>query len=340
MNNQSTKQIIAERYEVIKSLSGGMGIVYLCKDKADDDAPIALKTIQSKFLSNLETRERFLHEATIWIELGWHPNIVQAYRAEYVIQLHEIYLALELIPSAPGRKDPSLRSWIMPNTPMLISKALKICLDIARGMKFATTKFSGLVHCDLKPENILVGLDGTARITDFGLVKVSGIKNLSVNNDQETILEGVGTPLYMSPEQWLEQPTFARTDIYSFGCIAYELITGDLAVNGNTLDELIQNHIQGVAFQRVSGLNIHTAVKNFLLKCLIPNPEQRYQTWESLEKELIDILEGVLNIRVEEEYLAVDVSKFGQTRKGESLLALGNSYLDIGDPNSAINYYE
>jgi len=94
-------EIIAERYEIIKSFAGGMGVVYLCIDKLDNDSPIALKTIQSKFLPNLESREKFLHEAQVWIELGWHPNIVQAYRAEYIIQTHEIYLALELIPSHP-----------------------------------------------------------------------------------------------------------------------------------------------------------------------------------------------------------------------------------------------
>ncbi|MHB8778663.1 MAG: tetratricopeptide repeat protein [Anaerolineales bacterium] len=336
--NQSTAQIIAERYEVIKSLSGGMGMIYLCKDKADNDAPIALKTIQSKFLPNLDSREKFLHEATIWIELGCHPNIVQAYRAEYFIPLHEIYLALELIPIAPGRKDPSLRSWIIPNMPMQISKALKICLDITRGMKFASKKVPGLVHRDLKPENILLGLDGTARITDFGLVKVPNIKNKT--KDQEKAIEGVGTPLYMSPEQWLDQPTFARTDIYSFGCIVYELLTGNLAVNGNTTDKLIQNHIQGMAFQKASNLNAHFSIKRFLINCLSPNPEKRFQTWEIVEKELVNLFQEVLNVKIEDESIAIDVGKLGQIRKGESLLAIGSSYLDIGNPNAAIEYYK
>jgi len=332
-------EIIAERYEIIKSFAGGMGVVYLCKDKLDNDSPIALKTIQSKFLPNLESREKFLHEAQVWIELGWHPNIVQAYRAEYIIQTHEIYLALELIPTSPGRSDPSLRSWITPNTPMPISKALKICLDIARGMKFATSKIPGLVHRDLKPENVLFGIDGTARVTDFGLVKTPNLKNQAKSDNQKDTVEGVGTPLYMSPEQWLEKPTFARTDIYSFGCIAYELITGNFAVGGKNIEDLAQNHTQGVALQKISNLNAPPSIKNFLSKCLAPHPEERFQTWTELEKELVGILNKVLNTKTEETNIVIDVSRLGQIRKGESLLALGNSYLDIGKAEKAIIYY-
>ena len=334
------EQIIAERYQVVNSIAGGMGIVYLCKDNADNGAPIALKTFQSKFLPDLDTREKFLREAIIWIELGWHPNIVQAFHAEYIKSSHEIYLTMELIPTAPGKQNPSLRSWITPNSSMPLSKAMMICLDIARGMKFATQKIPGLVHRDLKPENILIGLDGTARITDFGLVKISNLNTYSEKENQMETNEGVGTPIYMSPEQWLEQPTSASTDIYSFGCIAYELITGRLAVQGKTSDVLAQNHIHGLAFQKASELNIHAAFKGFIAKCVHPDPEKRFQTWESLENDLVGLMTEILNIKINKENIAIDVSRAGQMRKGESLLALGNSYLDIGKPNTAIEYFE
>ncbi len=335
------EEVIAGRYQVITSFSGGMGIVYLCNDLENENLPIALKTIQYKYLPDLESRERFLHEVDVWVELGWHPNIVQAFGAEYIIRSHEIYLALELIPTAPGKRDPSLRSWILPNFPMPIEKGLRICLDVIRGMKYATTKIPGLVHRDLKPENILLGLDGSARIADFGLVKTSKYINQELEQGQKAVTANVvGTPLYMSPEQWLNQPTFARSDIYSFGCIVYELITGELLISGKTIEEMARNHVVGVGIQKVEKSNVPVELRKFITQCVHPDALQRFQTWSSVESGILSVFDTVLHISANIENIGFDIGKQGQVRKGESLLALGISYLDIGKPNEAIEYFE
>jgi serine/threonine protein kinase len=89
--------VIAGRYEVVKTLTGGMGVVHLCIDRANAELPLALKTFRSEFLSNVKIRERFIREASIWIELGFHPNIVQAFRVEHPAE-HVPYIVLELVP--------------------------------------------------------------------------------------------------------------------------------------------------------------------------------------------------------------------------------------------------
>jgi len=103
-----------------------MGIVYFCLDTKNDNFPVALKTIKSELLPDHKARQRFLREATIWIELGFHPNIVQAYRVAYVSKTHEAYIELQLIPTPVGFQDASLRSFIKPNNPIPLEKTFEI----------------------------------------------------------------------------------------------------------------------------------------------------------------------------------------------------------------------
>lgn len=123
---------------------------------------------------------------------------------------------------------------------MPLEQALLFALQIARGMQYATEKIHGFVHRDLKPENILVGADklpetnvNRLRITDFGLVKTIADSGVSVTTSdaekfeptQIQFTQGVGTPLYMAPEQWRDEPVGVFTDIYAFGCILYEMLS-------------------------------------------------------------------------------------------------------------------
>lgn len=162
--------LIAGRYEVVKPLAGGMGVVCLCLDR-QEDFPIVLKTFKPEYLSNRDARDRFLREGNIWIDLGRHPHIVRAYCVERFGDGREAYIILEWVIEAEGKRDASLRAWLTPGKPLSIEQALLFTLHIARGMKHATTKIPDLVHRDLKPENVLVGRDGNARVTDFGLAK-------------------------------------------------------------------------------------------------------------------------------------------------------------------------
>ena len=151
--------LIDGRYEIAgRPMCGGMGIVYLCHDRTEE-RPVALKTFRPEFLRDRLTRDRFLREGEAWVGLERHPHIVRAYKVEHVRHGLEVYLVLELVAKVEGHEDASLRGWLRPGRPLEIEQALLFGLQMARGMRHATEKISGLVHRDLKPENILVGQD-------------------------------------------------------------------------------------------------------------------------------------------------------------------------------------
>jgi hypothetical protein len=338
------KKIIANRYQVNKTIFGGMGVIYLCDDLKQDSFPVALKTFQPQYLSDRNIRAQFLHEAAIWVEIGWHPNIVQAYRTEYDPVSHEIYLVLEMLPVVSGKKDPTLHSWLTRGAGISVEKTLKLLLDVTRGMKYATTKIPGLIHCDLKPANIYIGPDGCARISDFGLVTVPAgiLETLSgtVHQDNQTRLTLVGTPLYMSPEQWRNRRITISSDIYSLGCICLEMLTGHYTIRGRHIKTLAEQHIRGGAIKRLEQVDLPFDLKAFLSKCLQADATQRFQTWEELEQEIIKLHECLLHRKVEPENILLDVSRKAQVSKGESILAIGEAYLDILEIQTAIKCFE
>lgn len=108
--------IINNRYEVVQgpmekpSLAGGMGLIYLCVDHAEDGKPVALKTFRHELLSNRDVRDRFLREGTTWVNLGSHPHILRCYEVFKSAIGVEVFFALELVASAEGKRDASLRA--------------------------------------------------------------------------------------------------------------------------------------------------------------------------------------------------------------------------------------
>ena len=238
-DRKQPKRYIAERYEVVNTQEGGMGIVYLCRDHLTSDL-VALKTFKPEYLSHRAARDLFLREGTMWVEIGRHPNIVQAYRVERVGDGREVYLVLEWIVQPQDKNSPSLRSWLKKGQPLPVAQSILFALHVARGMRFATQKIPGLVHRDLKPENILIGYDDMARVTDFGLAStlsshgpgsaIGTFEDSRENVGRTQLTQGVaGTPLYMAPEQWAHQGLDARADIYALGCILYEMVMGQFA---------------------------------------------------------------------------------------------------------------
>jgi serine/threonine-protein kinase len=345
MNTLPPGTLIANRYEVVATRAGGMGVVYLCRDQVED-RPVALKTFQPQYLANRAFRDRFLREGTVWISLGYHPHIVRCYNVERVGDGREVYLVLQWVAQAEGKAEASLRSWLSPGKPLPAEQALRLALHIVWGMQHATTQVPGLVHRDLKPENVLLGRDGLARVTDFGLVK-----SLLGAEGQPVVLPAwgpgesvhatavVGTPLYMAPEQWDGKTVLdQRADIYALGCILYEFLTGRLAVSGGSREALATAHGGGQAQQAVRTLAPEW--RELVGPCVAVDREQRYATWREVEAALQAAYARATGVRLSPTTGAQAETRAERIQAGYAYNALGSSYLDIGHVQTARQYYE
>jgi serine/threonine protein kinase len=344
IDNRTCKRIITNRYKVKQEIFGGMGVIYLCVDSEQNNLPVVLKTCKAQYFSNKNVRAQFLRETAIWVEIGRHPNIVQAYRAEYVSNSHEIYLILEMVPSLSGGKNPTLRSWLNPGIGIPLDKTLKLILEVTRGMKYATMKVPGLIHCDIKPENIFISPDGRACVSDFGLAttpcEIFGKLSESVLRYINTRSKPVGTPHYMSPEQWRNRKVTISSDIYSLGCICLEMLTGDYTVSGHDIPTIVEGHVRGQALNRLIGVNLPEVLDAFFAKCIDPDPLYRFQTWEEVELAIINLYDVLLHQKVEPENILFDVSHKTQVLKGKTILSIGEAYLDIQEFQAAIKCFE
>ena len=289
------------RYLILRVLGGpgrsGMGIVYVCYDP-EMHGPLALKTFQDQFLSDKATVDRFKWEAETWIRLGRHQNIVWATWVE-VIQGRP-YVAMEYVAGDQGY-GVDLAGWIrggglrtngQPDIPLILNFSLQLC----HGMIHAKKRFEEIgkpfVHRDVKPSNIMVTQDRVVKVTDFGLVKAfaqsvqdtpsiatehAGHQKLSLSK-----LGGVcGTPPYMSPEQCRgEKNIDERSDIYAFGCVLYEMLTGRHVFEVITPEEFIQHHLRTAPPSPQSGGELDRVV----LKCLEKDPNSRYQGFDEVEQ--------------------------------------------------------
>src|SRR5687767_9674517 len=216
-------------YEIQTLLgAGGMGEVYRARD-TKLGRQVAIKILPHAFTSSPERLARFEREARILAALN-HPHVAAIYGVEEAEGLHAIVLELVEGETLADR---------LVGGPVPVAEALAIARQIADALDAAHEK--GIIHRDLKPANIKVTPDGVVKVLDFGLAKAA-IDELegpavTVGNTQEgTIL---GTAAYMSPEQARGHAVDKRTDIWAFGCVLYELLTGQVAFAGETVSDTI-----------------------------------------------------------------------------------------------------
>jgi serine/threonine protein kinase/sugar lactone lactonase YvrE len=221
---------VVDHFEILRILGGGgMGIVLLARDSRTG-RDVAVKLIKSHLVTNQEVVHRFLKEAGHLKKLR-HTNIVPV---EEISERPEApYFVM------PYFEKGSLANRIKPGQPLATENILDIATQVAEGLSFAHR--SGIIHRDLKPANILVGANGTVCLADFGLAR-------TLFNDTIVDVEGrqlEGTAPYMSPAVAAGDAEDTRCDIYSFGALLYEMLTGEPPYKGQSTKEILNKIIAG-----------------------------------------------------------------------------------------------
>jgi serine/threonine protein kinase/WD40 repeat protein len=211
---------VADTYTIKRRLgSGAMGTVYLAHHE-QWDIDVALKVPRAEILADPENRHRITREAAVWTDLGLHPHIAYCH---YVQPVNSIpMMVIEYL--AGG----NLREWITDRKCSDLDVGLDLAMQFCHALEHAHAK--GLVHRDIKPENVLLAIDGTLKLTDFGIARATGVGELKV--DTAVALAGqtvgaIGTYEYMAPEQFNSaHKVDHRADLFAFGVCLYEMFCG------------------------------------------------------------------------------------------------------------------
>jgi serine/threonine protein kinase/Tol biopolymer transport system component len=276
-------------YQIQEKLGeGGMGVVYRALD-THLNRPVALKLLPAGKVSNPERRKRFVQEARAASALN-HPHIVTIYDIASHDQ-HD-FIAMEFI---EGKTlDQLLHRKALP-----LADTFRYSIQTADALSKAHA--AGIVHRDLKPSNIMVTDDGRVKVLDFGLAKLMepdrgdaevetrSLQDAAPKTDEGTI---VGTPSYMSPEQVEGKKLDARSDVFSFGSVLYEMSTGRRAFQGKTKLSTLSAILQGEPKPASElGPTVPRDLEKIIRRCLRKDPERRFQSMKDVKIALEELKE-------------------------------------------------
>ena len=273
-------------YEILEKLGeGGMGAVYRARDTRLGRM-VAVKTLPAEALAKTDRKLRFIQEARTASALN-HPNIVTIYDIDSSEGTD--FIAMEYV---PGK---TLGAWIG-RKGLKIGEVLKLSVQIADAV--AAAHAAGIIHRDLKPGNIMVTENGVAKVLDFGLAKLGehasadgdAVETQSMQ-DQPKTEEGmiVGTAAYMSPEQAAGKKVDARSDIFSFGAVLYEMVSGWQAFHGDTK----LSTLAAILNQEPAQLSaeIPRDLERVVNRCLRKDPQRRFQHMDDVKIALEELKE-------------------------------------------------
>src|SRR2546427_5977720 len=274
-------------YEILALIgSGGMGEVYQAHDtKLGRD--VAIKVLPEAFAHDPQRLSRFQREAKLLASLN-HPNIATIHGLEESSGTH--YLVMELVPGE------TLRERVAREGALPVEEALGIARQIAEALEAAHEK--SIIHRDLKPANVKVTPEGKVKVLDFGLAKAfAGEESGSDPSNSPTLsqaatLEGVilGTAAYMSPEQAKGKAVDKRTDIWAFGAVLYELLTGKQAFTGEDITEILAAVVMKEPAFGALPRNTPPSIRVLLQRCLRKDRRQRIPDAAALRIEIEDAL--------------------------------------------------
>jgi serine/threonine protein kinase/Tol biopolymer transport system component len=277
-------------YEITSQLGkGGMGEVYRAKDQRLG-RDVAIKVLPEEFAKDSDRVARFQREAKLLASLN-HPNIASIYDLEESGGTH--FLVLELI------EGDTLADRIK-GGPISVEESLKLALQIAEALEAAHEK--GVIHRDLKPANIKVTPDGKAKVLDFGLAKafageragvdLSNSPTLSSTATQQGVI--LGTAAYMSPEQARGKAADKRADIWAFGVVLFEMLTGRAVFSGKDVADILAAVLRSEPDWNRLPANLHWRLRELLERCLEKEAKNRYS--------------GIADVRVDIQKVTADPS--------------------------------
>ena len=261
--------------------SGGMGEVFQATDTKLGRS-VAIKFLPEAFRHDVERVERFQREARVLASLN-HPHIAAIYGLEESGE--QKFLVMELV----GGETLAER---IKRGPIPVGESLQIAQQICEALEAAHEK--GIIHRDLKPANIKVTPDGKVKVLDFGLAKAHEVETSGTNLSQSPTLSiaatnaGVilGTTAYMSPEQARGEHTGAPSDVFSLGCVLYEMLSGQQAFQGKTVSDILAGVLRVEPDFALLPPNLNPRLLEFLRRCLDKNPKRRWQAVGDLKIEL------------------------------------------------------
>src|SRR5437899_3189723 len=272
----SDHRILSGRYELGGVLGrGGMAEVYVGTDRVLGRR-IAVKILADRFAKDNSFVARFRREAQSAAALN-HPNVVSVFDTGSDDGTH--FIVMEY---GQGK---TLSEILRDGSALMPERAVEITEGVAQALAFAHG--AGIVHRDVKPGNIMLTPSGDVKVMDFGIARATTSETLTAT---ATVL---GTATYFSPEQAQGEPVDARSDIYSLGCVLYEMLTGHPPFAGETPLSVAYKHVkeEPVPPSSMNG-DIPPDLDAIVMKCLAKNPANRYQTARELAQDLGRFVNG------------------------------------------------
>ena len=290
------------KYQVIRKLGqGATSTVYLAYDPFVG-RQVAIKVMKPEILSDAKSgaihRKQLLNEASLAGKLS-HPHIISIYDA--VVEGDVCYVVMEYVGGG------TLEKYSEPDNLLPMNKVVEHMFKCCRALNYA--QFNGVIHRDIKPANMLLTEDGEIKISDMGAAIV-------LNNVDQTQINDIGSPAYMSPEQIGGELLTHQTDIYSLGVVMYSLLTGRLPYTAKNLTGLFYQVLNAqYPAPRTLRPEIPEALENIVLRAMKRSKAERYQDWKDFGADLAAV--GHLAGMAREEGVPSDAEKFTVMREME-----------------------
>lgn len=284
-NDKYIGTLLDGRYEILEVIGeGGMAVVYkaMCNRL---NRYVAVKIMRDEMAADEEFKRRFCAESQAVAMLS-HSNIVAVYDVSQNDNLE--YIVMELVEGI------TLKQYLEKKGPVGWRETLHFSKQIARALAHAHER--GIIHRDIKPQNIMLLRDGTIKVGDFGIAALE-------NEVGDMNGQAIGSIHYIAPEQARGELPDARSDIYSLGVVMYEMLTGSLPYNGDSLSEIAFKHIEAnpvLPHELVS--DFPPELETIILKAMNPDVSERYQS----ANELLEALDSFTGSQVEEEQTIQD----------------------------------